>query len=64
MTDHSGLDARLSRFLVDQAPRRVPERLIDATRDVIAGTRQRRRFRDSAGSMRARPSGVLSPPAA
>lgn len=43
MNDQFDLDARLSRFLVDEAPARAPERLVDATRRGVAGTAQRGR---------------------
>lgn len=43
MNDRPDLEVRLSRFLVDEAPQRAPERLIDAARERVAGTRQRRR---------------------
>ena len=42
MTQHPDLDRRLTRFLAEEAPRRVPERLISATREHVATTRQRR----------------------
>jgi hypothetical protein len=40
--DRLDLDARMTRFLVDEAPSRAPERLIHATRDRVAATPQRR----------------------
>ena len=43
MNDRPDLEARLSRFLVEEAPPRAPERLIDAARSGVAGTRQNRR---------------------
>lgn len=43
MTDRPDLEARLSRFLVDDAPPRAPERLVETARERVAGTRQRRR---------------------
>jgi len=42
MTGQRDLDARLQRFLLEEAPQRVPERLIAATREEVAGTSQRR----------------------
>ena len=41
MTNHLDLDARVSRFLEADAPSDVPERLIHATRERVAETRQR-----------------------
>ena len=43
MTDRADLETRLSRLLVDDAPPRAPERLVETARERIAGTRQRRR---------------------
>ncbi len=58
MTDRPDLEARLTRFLVDEAPPRAPERLIDAARSRVAGTRQNRRI----GGLDWRlPSWLLSP---
>src|SRR3954462_11556137 len=46
MSNHPDLEARLQRFLVDEAPHRVPDRLIAGTRERLRTTRQRRlRFR-------------------
>ena len=41
MTEHADLETRLARFLVEEAPRSVPDRLISATREQLAATRQR-----------------------
>ena len=41
MTDHVDLDTRVSRFLQGDATTDVPERLIHATRERVAATRQR-----------------------
>ena len=41
MTDHHDLETRVSRFLHADAPTDVPERLIHATRERVAVTRQR-----------------------
>jgi hypothetical protein len=38
------LEARLTRFLVDDAPAHAPERLVDGARARVAGTAQRRRL--------------------
>ena len=43
MTDRPDLEARLSRFLVEEAPPRAPERLVDAARSAVAETSQNRR---------------------
>ena len=43
MNDRPDLEARLARFLVDDAPPRAPERLVEAARELVAGTRQSRR---------------------
>src|SRR5439155_4441147 len=43
MTEPIDLDVRLSRFLTEEAPRAVPDRLVAATREAVANTRQRRR---------------------
>jgi hypothetical protein len=45
MTDRPDLEARLTRFLVEEAPPRAPERLIDASRRGVAQTSQSRRAR-------------------
>ena len=42
MNDRLELETRLARFLVDEAPTRAPERLIDATRRSVARTPQSR----------------------
>jgi hypothetical protein len=42
VTDHLDVDTRVTRFLQSDAPGDVPERLIYATRDQVANTRQRR----------------------
>jgi hypothetical protein len=59
MNDRPDVDARLSRFLIEEAPPRAPERLIDATRHGVAGTRQRRR----ADTLRWRLSSTILTPA-
>jgi hypothetical protein len=59
MTDRPDLEARLSRFLVEEAPPRAPERLVDAARSAVAGTRQNRR----AGWFNRRPSERIVSPA-
>ena len=43
MNDRPDLEARLARFLVDDAPPRAPERLVEAARERVAETRQSRR---------------------
>jgi len=43
MNERLDLEARLSRFLGEEAPQRAPDRLRDAARDLIAATRQSRR---------------------
>ena len=44
MTDRLDLEARVSRYLIAEAPTVVPERLIHATRAGVSTTRQRRRW--------------------
>ena len=51
MNERLDLETRLSRFLVDEAPPRAPERLTDAARDRIAATRQNRQIGLLAGRL-------------
>ena len=58
MNDRPDLEAHLSRFLVEAAPPRAPERLVEAARERVAGTRQNRRAGLFAGRLW---SAVLTP---
>lgn len=51
MNERPDLETRLSRFLVDEAPPRAPERLTDAARNRIAATRQSRQIGLLAGRL-------------
>ncbi len=53
MNERPDLEARLSRLLVEEAPRRAPERLVESARTAVAGTRQDRRAPGSTGAWRA-----------
>ena len=58
MNDRPDLEARLSRFLLEEAPSRAPERLVDAARSAVAATGQSRRARWGVGRLS---SWILSP---